>query len=568
MAERRPRRGTPFSEPAAERRQAILTSGRARSSIRHRSVSPYRFKVATESSEFEGVHRLNHRTFAGEIPQHAPHPSGRLVDRFHGENTYLVALRGEAVVGMVCVRGRRPFSLDAKLPDLDALLPPGHALCEVRLLSVDPDCRRGVVFRGLVGALARQCLDDGYTLGLISGTDRQVRLYRHLGFVPFGPTVGPPQARFQPMQLPLAALYTHAFTSGTAGDLPDTFLPGPVTLRAGVAEALAAPPVSHRGEAFAAMFEAVREQLCTLTGARHVQLLLGSGTLANDAVAGQLALTGATGVVLSAGEFGERLADHAARAGLAAHVARQPWGEPFRRADVGAALDACPGAGWLWTVHCETSTGVLADLGMLRDVCTARGVRLCVDAISTLGTLAVDLRGVSLASGVSGKALGSVSGLAFVFHDGPLAPGAGRLPRMLDLDLYARAGGVPFTQSSPLVGALHAALTSLVGGPDRYAAAAADAAWLRADLRTRGFAVVTPESDAAPGIVTFEAPHALGAARVGERLAAEGFEVSYQSGYLLDRGWLQVALMGAYPRHRLPALTAALSRIAAGQENG
>ena len=528
-------------------------------------MSPYVFKVATEPHEVDGARRLNHRTFAGEIPQHAPDLSGRLVDRFEASSTTIVAMRGRDVVGMVAVRGERPFSLDAKLPDLDALIPPGHALCELRLMGVDPAHRAGVVFHGLVGALAKQCLADGYTLGLMSGTVRQARLYRHLGFVPFGPEVGAPAARFQPMQLPLAALYGHAFTAGRAPAEPETFLPGPVTLRPGVADALGAPPVSHRGAAFAATFADVERRLCALTGARHVRMMLGSGTLANDAVAGNLSLTGTPGVVLSGGEFGERLADHAGRAGLAATVARHPWGRPFTRAHVEAALDACPGAGWLWTVHCETSTGILFDLAMLRDVCAARGVRLCVDAISTLGTLAVDLRGVHLATGVSGKALGSVAGLAFVFHDTPLASGAGRLPRILDLDLYAQAGGVPFTQSSPLVGALHAALVSVEASPNRVACTAADAAWLRAELRARGLTVVTPEHAAAPGIVTFRAPRGCGAVQTGERLAAAGFRLSFESGYLAERGWLQVALMGAYPRHRLPALVAALERAVSPQ---
>jgi hypothetical protein len=38
-------------------------------------------------------------------------------------------------------------------------------------------------------------------MALISGTTRQQRLYRHLGFVPFGPLVGTPEALFQPMYL-------------------------------------------------------------------------------------------------------------------------------------------------------------------------------------------------------------------------------------------------------------------------------------------------------------------------------------------------------------------------------
>ncbi|MCX7322754.1 MAG: hypothetical protein NT113_25875, partial [Hyphomicrobiales bacterium] len=39
----------------------------------------------------------------------------------------------------------------------------------------------------------------------------------------------------------------------------------------------------------------------------------GTGTLANDAVAGQISLFGRAGLVISNGEFGERLTDHARR---------------------------------------------------------------------------------------------------------------------------------------------------------------------------------------------------------------------------------------------------------------
>jgi hypothetical protein len=41
------------------------------------------FKVASEDSEFEQIHRLNYRTFVEEIPQHGPNPDCTLVDRFN-----------------------------------------------------------------------------------------------------------------------------------------------------------------------------------------------------------------------------------------------------------------------------------------------------------------------------------------------------------------------------------------------------------------------------------------------------------------------------------------------------
>jgi len=161
------------------------------------------FKLANEPDEFDQIHQLNHRTFTGEIPQHPGNPTGRLVDRFHAENTYAICLDGRQLVGMVALRGRRPFSLDGKLPDLDSHLPAGRRICEIRLLAVEQPYRHSHVFPGLVLKVMEHFIREGFNLAIISGTVRQSRLYRHLGFVPFGPLVGTGEAVFQPMQLSL-----------------------------------------------------------------------------------------------------------------------------------------------------------------------------------------------------------------------------------------------------------------------------------------------------------------------------------------------------------------------------
>src|SRR5512140_3566592 len=101
------------------------------------------FKVASEADEFEQIHRLNYRTFVEEIPQHQPNAARRLVDRFHDENTYVICLRDSQLLGMLALRTRRPFSLDAKIPDLDSHLPPSQRICEVRLLAIEPHHRKG-----------------------------------------------------------------------------------------------------------------------------------------------------------------------------------------------------------------------------------------------------------------------------------------------------------------------------------------------------------------------------------------------------------------------------------------
>ena len=170
----------------------------------------YQFKIATEDWEFAQIHRLNYRTFVEEIPQHSVNPDEALIDKFHHENTYIICLDHGKVVGMIAVRGNRPFSLDGKLENLEAYLPPGRKLCEFRLLAVDRKHRNGWVFWGMGKLLAEHCLQAGYELALISGTTRQQRLYRHLGFLPFGPLVGEPGAQFQPMYLSLQAFQRRA----------------------------------------------------------------------------------------------------------------------------------------------------------------------------------------------------------------------------------------------------------------------------------------------------------------------------------------------------------------------
>jgi hypothetical protein len=170
----------------------------------------YKFKIATEDWEFAQIHRLNYATFVEEIPQHSVNPDQALVDKFHRENTYIICLDHGKVVGMIAVRGNRPFSLDAKLENLEAYLPPGRKLCELRLLAVERKHRNGWVFWGMGKVLAEHCLKAGYDLALISGTTRQQRLYRHLGFMPFGPLVGEPGAQFQPMYLSLEAFQRRA----------------------------------------------------------------------------------------------------------------------------------------------------------------------------------------------------------------------------------------------------------------------------------------------------------------------------------------------------------------------
>ena len=163
------------------------------------------YKIATEQAEFEAIHRLNYETFVEEIPQHTPNPQRMLIDRFHEQNTYVICLAEDRVGGMVCGRCTRPFSLDQKVADLDRYLPQHSKAVEVRLLSIARPYRKTAVFGGVIALLCRHFTEEGCDLAVISGTVRELRLYRHLGFETFGELVGSETAAYQPMYLTLRA---------------------------------------------------------------------------------------------------------------------------------------------------------------------------------------------------------------------------------------------------------------------------------------------------------------------------------------------------------------------------
>ncbi|HEX3718831.1 MAG TPA: aminotransferase class V-fold PLP-dependent enzyme [Verrucomicrobiae bacterium] len=528
------------------------------------STQSLQFKVASEDWEIEQIHELNYKTFVEEIPQHQPSTTPRLVDKFHLENTYLICLSGKRVVGMIAARGRRPFSLDQKIQNLDSYLPPGRRVCEIRLLSVERQFRNTQVFRGLTALMWQYGLEHGYDLAVISGTTRQQKLYRHLGFIPFGPQVGVGDAMFQPMYLTLENFEKKAedfLREPIRSRGPASFLPGPVAIHSQVRAAFERVPESHRSDHFISEFQSVRQRLCQLVRARDVQILLGSGTLANDAVAGQLSLEKKPGLILSNGEFGERLIDHATRMGLTFDTLKFRWGEPFNISAIEQYLFRSPAVGWLWCVHSETSTGLLNPLSSLQSVCAGAEVRLCVDCISSIGLVPVNLEGIYLASGASGKGLAGYPGLCMVFHNHALSSSKA-LPRYLDLGWYSEHQGIAFTHSSNLVQALDTAIRQ----PDwvkKLGDAATISARLRSSLRSMGFQVVASDSNATPGVVSIALPQTQNSAHLGAQLQRAGYLLSYNSDYLRQRNWIQICLMGEFSTEKLDSLLVWLGKNAA-----
>src|SRR5262249_10359440 len=134
-----------------------------------------------------------------------------------------------------------------------------------------------------------------------------------------------------------------------------------------------------------------------------------------------------------------------------------------------------------------------------------------------------------------------------------------KLPRYLDLGYYADQGGIPFTQSSNLISALHAALKRY-DSPQLFTETAELSAWLRPKLRELGFRILAPDAESAPAVFTLILPGEVSSDAVGDRLQTVGLLVSYQSCYLRKKNAIQICLMGDCSRQSLVALLSELRK--------
>ena len=330
-----------------------------------------------------------------------------------------------------------------------------------------------------------------------------------------------------------------------------SLLPGPPVLSAAVSTAFRLPPLYHRDEHFLALFENVRDRLRSLVGVRDVALFLGSGTLANEVVAATLAAieSPGRGLLLNNGEFGRRLVAQVQRYGLQPRVLNWPWGRPWDLDAIVEALDEEPSGSWIWGVHQESSTGVVNDLPSLVQIARQRGIRVCVDAVSSLGSMSLDLSEVWLASGTSGKALGSCPGTAMVFANlhGLVQTDMSRVPTYFDLAATLNHRGPRFTFPSPVLCALGAALNDFdtpAKARNRYSHYAALGCFVRSQLRSVGLSPLSDDTHSSSTMTTFMPPKGWTSKAFVELCRSWGYLIGGQSAYLSDRRLVQIATLG------------------------
>jgi aspartate aminotransferase-like enzyme len=172
----------------------------------------------------------------------------------------------------------------------------------------------------------------------------------------------------------------------------------------------------------------------------------------------------------------------------------------------------------------------------------------------------VDLAGVYLASCSSGKGLRAYPGLAMVFYHHEVTPAPDKLPRYLDLGFCAQQQGIPFTFSSNLLHALHAAVKRVDWGR-RFAQTAELSAGLRLRLAETGLDLIGNGAKTSPAVITIPLPPEMNSLKIGEAMQEAGYLLSYNSEYLRRKNWIQICLMGEGLHEKVIPVANAFNRV-------
>jgi len=310
------------------------------------------------------------------------------------------------------------------------------------------------------------------------------------------------------------------------------FTPGPVNVAASLRHAISKEDICHREPDFDGLMRSIENKLISLFQIRNraryrAVVITGSGTAANEAILSSVVGNGAI-LILSNGEFGERLHKTSLIHNRRTHLIEMPWGMPFDMAQIATYLTAHK-IDVVAMAHHETCSGMLNPLARIGALAKAHGALFVVDGVSSVGAEVIDMEANNIAfvSSSSSKAIGSYPGLSFV---------VGRKKQFKRLKEYAAKttylnlatfyaflknhSQTPNTPAVPLFFALEQALTNILreGVMKRYACIKARADMLRVGMRRLNLEFLIDEGDMCSILTTVRVPPSISVRDLRDRL--------------------------------------------------
>jgi alanine-glyoxylate transaminase/serine-glyoxylate transaminase/serine-pyruvate transaminase len=336
--------------------------------------------------------------------------------------------------------------------------------------------------------------------------------------------------------------------------------PGPSEINPRVLAAMSLPTIGHLDPAFVGMMEELKILLryAFQTDNALTFPVSGPGTVGMETCFVNAVVPGDKVIVGRNGVFGGRMIENVERAGGAAIVIDDTWGEPVDPNKVEDAFKKNPGVRALAFVHAETSTGCQSDAQTLAAIARKHDALSIVDAVTSLGgtPLLVDEWGIDAVYSGSQKCISCAPGLSPVSFSGRFVDHVKKRSDkvhswFMDLNLvlnYWGSANRTYHHTAPInsLFALHEALLLLKeeGLENSWARHWRHHLALKAGLEAMGLKMLVKEGQRLPQLNAAYVPSGVNEAEVRKRLLEEfNLEIGSGLGPLAGKIW-RFGLMG------------------------
>ncbi len=334
---------------------------------------------------------------------------------------------------------------------------------------------------------------------------------------------------------------------------------GPSNVPPRVQQAMAMPVVGHLDPYFTRIMDETMQLLRgTFRTANKLTFpVSGTGSAGMEAAFCNFLEEGDVAVIGTAGLFGDRMVDNAARLGAKVVQVNAEWGKIVEPSAIEAALKANKKVKLVAVVHAETSTGVLQPLAEISKLAIEHDALFLVDTVTSLGgqDVAVDDWGIDICYSGTQKNISCPPGLApLTANERALATMKTRNKKVvswyLDLSLLSDywATGRVYHHTAPIsmVYALHEALAIVAeeGLPARIARHARNGKALHAGLEAMGLTLHAQAGHRLSVLTSVRVPAGVDDAKArGALLKDFNIEISGGLGQLKGQIW-RIGLMG------------------------
>lgn len=309
------------------------------------------------------------------------------------------------------------------------------------------------------------------------------------------------------------------------------FTPGPVNVADNVRLAISQKDICHREVDFDLLLQSIESKLLKVFNVNPIDyravVITGSGTAANESM-----LSSAVGdnniLILTNGEFGERLVEISTIHNKNTFRLDFPWGEELDLVKVEAYLK-CNKIDVVAMVHHETSSGMLNPIDKVGDLANEHNLIFIVDGVSSAGAEEINMEKchIDFFSSSSSKAIGSYAGLSFVLGKISAFENLKMLPaKTMYLNLYKfyyfikNASQTPNTPAVHLFYALEQTLINILyaGVEQHYEQLKGRAKYLREGLLNLGLKFLINEKSMCSVLTTVHLPKHINVGLLRQRL--------------------------------------------------